>query len=104
VARPLNRWQMQTSVRDGGASMATTGEDLEYNVLGGRSDVGGQRPHASRRGLARAPLLTSPLAVRQEPFGRSVDVHILGWRLSPRRWKSRLKQVDGVDEPVGEAE
>jgi hypothetical protein len=55
----------------------------------------GQRPHASRRGLARAPMLTSPLALRQEPFGRSVDVHTLGWRLSPRRWKSGVQQADG---------
>jgi len=28
-------------------------------------------------------MLTSPLAVRQEPFGRSVDVQTLGWPLSP---------------------
>ena len=42
-------------------------------------------------------MLTSPLALRQEPFGRSVHVHTLGWRLSPRLWKSGVKQADGDD-------
>ena len=55
----------------------------------------GQRPHASRRGLARAPMLTSPLALRQEPLGRSVDVRPLGWRPSPDRWNLTVNQVDG---------
>src|SRR5215831_2033803 len=51
-----------------------------------------QRPHAERRGLARALMLTSPLALRQEPFGRSVEVPTLGWLLSPRLWKSGVQQ------------
>ena len=42
-------------------------------------------------------MLTSPLALRQEPLGRSVDVHTLGWRLSPRLCKSGVKQADGDD-------
>ena len=49
-------------------------------------------------------MLTSPLAMRQEPFARSVCVRTLGWRLSPKPCTSRLKQVDGVEQPVGEAQ
>ena len=45
-------------------------------------------------------MLTSPLALRQEPFGRSVEVRPLGWRPSPKRYKPGVKQVDGVEEPV----
>ena len=55
-----------------------------------------QRPRTERWGLARALMLTSLLVVRQEPFGRSVDVHTLGWRLSPRRCTSGVQQAHGV--------
>ena len=60
-----------------------------------RAEGTGQRPPACRRGLARAPMLTSPLALRQEPLGRSVDVRPLGWRPSPDRWNLTVNQVDG---------
>jgi hypothetical protein len=42
-------------------------------------------------------MLTSPLASRQEPFGRSVDVRPLGWRPSPKRYKPDVKQAEGDD-------
>jgi hypothetical protein len=86
------------------ANRRRTVETLDdYGDEGAFDDHTGQRPHAERRGLARAPMLTSLLAVRQEPLGRSVEVHTMGWRLSPRLWKSRPKQVDGGEKPVGEA-
>jgi len=41
-------------------------------------------------------MLTSPLALRQEPFGRSVEVRTLGWRPSSKRYKPGVKQAHGV--------
>ena len=41
-------------------------------------------------------MLTSPLAVRQEPFGRSVYDRTLGWRPSSKLYKPGVKQADGV--------
>jgi hypothetical protein len=48
-----------------------------------------QRPPACRRGLARALLLTSPLVLRQEPLGRSVDVRPLGVASQPQALQVR---------------
>ena len=49
-------------------------------------------------------MLTSPLALRQEPFGRSVAVRTVGWRPSPKRYKSGVQQVAGGEQPVRRAE
>src|SRR5215467_11964044 len=40
-------------------------------------------------------MLTSPLALRQEPFARSAQAPTSGWHLSPDPWNLTVKQVDG---------
>ena len=40
-------------------------------------------------------MLTSPLAVRQEPFERSAQRRTLGWHLSPRLCNRSVKQAHG---------
>jgi hypothetical protein len=51
--------------------------------------------------LTRAPLLTSPLALRQEPLARSVAVHTLGWRPRPRA-RRQGKRLRGPDRDTGD--